>query len=133
MENIVSSKSKNKLKFFVLICGCLIAVTVYAIGSPLNLENTKINEISSTQTNSAADLAKAKNCLTCHAVAIKVVGPAFKEVSKKYVKDKTALAKLTQKVVKGGSGVWGPVSMPANIQVTEKEAQTLVKWILSLK
>jgi cytochrome c len=80
-----------------------------------------------------ADLAKSKNCLTCHSVENKVVGPGFKEVSKKYASDKTAEAKLVQKVLKGGSGAWGAVPMPANPQVSEAEAKTLVKWVLSLK
>ena len=80
-----------------------------------------------------ADLAKAKNCLACHSVDNKVVGPAYKDVAKKYAGDKTAEAKLVQKVIKGGSGTWGAVPMPANPQVNEAEAKTLVKWILSLK
>ncbi len=79
------------------------------------------------------DLAQSKNCLTCHAVDKKVVGPAYKDVAAKYAGDKTAVDKLTQKVMKGGSGVWGPVPMPANPQVTEAEAKKLVTWILSLK
>ncbi|WMW82131.1 c-type cytochrome [Undibacterium cyanobacteriorum] len=80
-----------------------------------------------------ADLAKSKNCMTCHNVDAKVVGPAFKEVAKKYAADKTAEAKLVQKVLKGGSGAWGAIPMPANTQVSEAEAKTLVKWVLSLK
>ncbi|MBI3730893.1 c-type cytochrome [Undibacterium sp. Ji83W] len=80
-----------------------------------------------------ADLAKAKNCMACHAVDNKVVGPAYKDVAKKYAADKTAEAKLVQKVLKGSSGVWGAIPMPANAQVNEAEAKTLVKWILSLK
>ena len=80
-----------------------------------------------------ADLAKSKNCITCHNVDAKIVGPAFKEVAKKYASDKTAEAKLVQKVLKGGSGSWGAVPMPANTQVSEAEAKTLVKWVLSLK
>jgi cytochrome c len=80
-----------------------------------------------------ADLAKAKNCMTCHAVANKVVGPAFKDVAAKYAGQKDAEDKLTQKVLKGGSGVWGAVPMPANTQVSEAEARTLVKWVLSQK
>ena len=79
------------------------------------------------------DLAKAKNCLACHAVATKVVGPAYKDVAAKYKGDKTAVDKLTQKVLKGGSGTWGPVPMPANTQVTEAEAKQLVTWVLSQK
>ncbi len=80
-----------------------------------------------------ADLAKSKNCMACHAVANKVVGPAYKDVAAKYAGQKDAEDKLTQKVLKGGSGVWGSVPMPANAQVTEAEARTLVKWILSQK
>ncbi|HEX7636186.1 MAG TPA: c-type cytochrome [Noviherbaspirillum sp.] len=80
-----------------------------------------------------ADLAKAKNCMTCHSVANKVVGPAFKDVAAKYAGQKDAEDKLTQKVLKGGSGSWGAVPMPANTQVSEAEARTLVKWVLSQK
>lgn len=71
--------------------------------------------------------------MTCHNVDAKIVGPAFKEVAKKYAADKTAEAKLVQKVLKGGSGAWGAIPMPANSQVSEAEAKVLVKWILSLK
>jgi cytochrome c len=80
-----------------------------------------------------ADLAKAKNCMTCHAVDKKVVGPAYKDVAAKYAGQKDAEDKLVQKVLKGGGGVWGPVPMPANTQVSDAEAHTLVKWVLSQK
>ena len=79
------------------------------------------------------DLAKSKNCMTCHSIDTKIVGPAYKDVAKKYAGDKTAEAKLVQKVLKGGSGTWGPIAMPANTQVTEAEAHTLVTWVLSQK
>lgn len=81
----------------------------------------------------SADLAKAKNCMACHAVANKVVGPSYKDVAAKYAGQKDAEDKLTQKVLKGGSGAWGAVPMPANAQVSEAEARTLVKWVLSQK
>lgn len=80
-----------------------------------------------------ADLAKAKNCMACHAISNKVVGPAYKDVAAKYAGQKDAEAKLVQKVMKGGSGVWGPIPMPANTQVTEAEATILVKWVLAQK
>lgn len=79
------------------------------------------------------DLAKAKNCLACHAVSTKVVGPAYKDVAAKYAGQKGIEDKLVQKVMKGGSGVWGAVPMPANPQINEAEAHTLVKWVLSQK
>ena len=78
-------------------------------------------------------LAKAKNCMACHAVANKLVGPAYKDVAKKYAGDKAAADKLATKVIKGGSGVWGAVPMPANPQVSEAEAKKLVAWVLSQK
>lgn len=80
-----------------------------------------------------ADLAKSKNCMACHAVGNKVVGPSFKDVAAKYAGQKDAENKLVQKVLKGTSGTWGAVPMPANTQVSDAEAHTLVKWILSLK
>lgn len=80
-----------------------------------------------------ADLAQKKNCMACHAVDKKVVGPGYKEVAAKYAGQKDAVDKLAQKVVKGGAGVWGPVPMPANAQVSEAEAKQLVQWIMTLK
>ena len=79
------------------------------------------------------DLAQKKNCMACHAIDKKLVGPAYKDVAAKYAGQKDAVEKLTQKVLKGGSGVWGAVPMPANAQVNEAEARQLVQWVLSLK
>jgi len=78
-------------------------------------------------------LAQQKNCMACHAIDKKQVGPAYKDVAGKYAGQKDAVDKLTQKVMKGGSGVWGAVPMPANPQVNEAEAKTLVQWVLSTK
>ena len=89
--------------------------------------------IASTSTFANEDLAKKKNCMACHATDKKLVGPAYKEVAAKYAGQKDAVDKLAQKVIKGGSGVWGPVPMPANAQVSEAEAKQLVQWVLSVK
>jgi len=76
-------------------------------------------------------LAKKYNCLACHQVDKKVVGPAYKDIAKKY---KAAdAAKLVEKVKKGGGGVWGPVPMPPNPAVPDADLKKLVDWILSLK
>jgi cytochrome c len=80
-----------------------------------------------------AELAKAKNCLACHAVDKKLVGPAYKDVAAKYASDKDAATKLAKKIREGGVGVWGQVPMPANPQVNEAEASTLAKWVLTQK
>lgn len=83
--------------------------------------------------DAGADLAQKKSCMACHAIDTKLVGPAFKDVAARYAGQKGAVAKLTQKVLKGGSGVWGPMPMPANTQVSEAEAMQLVQWVLSKK
>ena len=78
-------------------------------------------------------LATAKNCMACHAVDKKLVGPAYKDVAAKYAGQKDAVDKLAGKIIKGGSGVWGPVPMPANAQVNEAEAKKLAAWVLAAK
>ena len=79
------------------------------------------------------DLAQKKGCMACHQLQTKVVGPAYKDVAAKYAKDKDAAKKLAEKVIKGGSGVWGPVPMPANTQVSAAEAKDLAQWVLKVK
>ena len=79
------------------------------------------------------ELAKAKHCLSCHALDKKVVGPSYLDVASKYAKDPLAKDRLAQKIMKGGSGVWGVIPMPANPQVSPEEAQTLAAWVLQVK
>jgi cytochrome c len=79
------------------------------------------------------ELAQKNGCLACHAVDKKIVGPAYKDVAKKYAGDKGAAAKLMAKVKKGGSGVWGSVPMPPNPQVKDADLKKIIAWILSLK
>ena len=79
------------------------------------------------------ELAKKHNCLACHTVDKKVVGPSYKEVAAKYRGDKAAEAKLIDKVKKGGVGVWGQIPMPPNAAVPDADTKALVQWILSQK
>jgi cytochrome c len=81
----------------------------------------------------STDLARKKNCMACHSITNKIVGPSFKEVAKKYAGQAGAEKQLADHIRKGSSGVWGVVPMPANAQVNEEEAATLVKWILQQK
>ena len=78
------------------------------------------------------ELAQKKNCLACHAVDKKVVGPAYKDVAAKYKGDKKAVDTLAAKIKNGGSGTWGPVAMPPNA-VSDAEAKQLATWVLSQK
>jgi cytochrome c len=78
-------------------------------------------------------LATSKNCMACHALDRKLVGPSYKDVAAKYAGDKSAVDKLAGKIQKGGAGTWGPVPMPANTQVNDAEAHKLAAWVLSVK
>jgi len=93
------------------------------------------SEAKSVQPTAMADaeaLAKAKGCYACHAVNAKQVGPAFKDVAKKYAGKPDAVAYLSERIKKGGVGVWGNVPMPPQ-NVTDEESKKLAEWVLSLK
>lgn len=79
------------------------------------------------------DMLKKDGCTACHSIDKKVIGPAYKDVAAKYRGNAKAAAMLQEKVKKGGSGVWGPVPMPPNTQVSDADIKTLVAYILALK
>jgi cytochrome c len=83
--------------------------------------------------NSALAMMQKDGCIACHNVDKKIVGPAYQDVAAKYKGDTGALAKLTQKVKAGGSGVWGSIPMPPNSFVPDDDIKALVSWILTLK
>ena len=78
-------------------------------------------------------LATSKNCMACHAVDKKLVGPSYKDVAAKYAGQKDAVDMLAGKIIKGSAGVWGPIPMPANAQVNEADAKKLATWVLTQK
>ena len=79
------------------------------------------------------ELAKKHNCLACHAVDKAGVGPAYKDIAKKYAGNAAAAKTLEGKVKAGGVGVWGKIPMPPNDKVPDADIKALVTWILSLK
>jgi cytochrome c len=81
----------------------------------------------------AESMMKKDGCAACHAIDKKLIGPAYQDVAAKYKGDKDALAKLSDKVKKGGVGAWGQIPMPPNVQVPEADIKDLVSWILTLK
>ena len=105
------------------------------VGIPLalSLSTLFLAAFSANPATASADLAKAKNCLACHAADKKLIGPSYKDIAAKYAKDAGATKMLTEKIQKGGVGVWGQIPMPANPQVSSSEAETLAKWVLATK
>jgi cytochrome c len=81
----------------------------------------------------SAELARDKVCLGCHAVDRKLIGPSFKDVAARYAGQPDAVARLSERIVKGSAGAWGAVPMPANPRMTPEDARTLAAWVLSFK
>lgn len=96
-----------------------------------------------TPTTPMPPLAEKHSCTSCHAIDDRVVGPAWREVAKKYAGDQTAAEKLQKKVSEGGRGVWGTMPMPANdpapktkdapAQSRQEDIRTLIQFILKLQ
>ncbi len=81
----------------------------------------------------AMDLAKKNNCMACHSIDKKLVGPAWNDIGKKYAGDSAAAEQLITKVKKGTKGTWGPIPMPPNATVKEADIKIMVEYILTLK
>jgi cytochrome c len=103
--------------------GIALAVVLFAAG----------NAHAALDNAAAQALMHRDGCAACHAIDKNVVGPAYQDVAAKYRGDKDALAKLSNKVKRGGSGVWGSIPMPPNTQVSDADIKNLVDWILTLK
>ncbi|WP_280155898.1 c-type cytochrome [Piscinibacter sp. XHJ-5] len=101
------------------------------IALPARADDNVVDPAPASKPSSATEgLAKSKNCLSCHALATRIVGPAYKDVAARYAGQADAEDKLVQKVLKGGAGAWGQIPMPPNTQVSQAEARALVKWVL---
>ena len=110
-----------------------VAAVVAASPAPAEVVKPEVVVSSAVSEADALALAKKNNCLTCHAVDHKVVGPAWKDVAVKYRGDATAEAYLVSKIATGGSGVWGNMKMPAHPKISEADRTTLARFVLNLK
>ena len=78
-------------------------------------------------------LARSKNCMACHAIDRKMVGPSFRDISARYAGDNEAVARMATKIQRGGSGSWGAIPMPANPRISDADARALATWSLSFR
>jgi len=108
-------------------------MAVQAIAAPVVAAATAPKPAVVVSEADALALAKKNNCLACHAIDRKMVGPAWKTVAVKYRGDAGAEAHLVNKIAKGGSGVWGSMAMPANSKISEADRTTLARFVLNLQ
>lgn len=106
-------KQHFRLTVFITLCA------LYPLTAHASSDDTK-----------AVALAKQSACLGCHAVDKKIVGPSYQAVAKKYANDPSANGFLKNKILKGGSGSWGVIPMPANARLSDADVSLLTSWIL---
>src|SRR6185312_17316646 len=129
-------------KYFALIP---LLILMVACGGNNNENNNTENKDTTAAAPAANDisanpdyqkglaLVAKSNCLTCHKVDEKLIGPAYKDVANKYAGSDTAVTHLAHKVISGGKGVWGDVMMTPHPELSEADAEQMVKYILLLK
>lgn len=135
-------------KIFIVFA---VAAASYACGGGESEKSTtpvSNNESSNTQIGGAStgetakadapaaagngkDLIEKSDCRTCHQDNAKVIGPSYADVAKKYTESDVAM--LAEKVIKGGKGNWGEIPMTAHPNLSQADAEAMVKYILSLK
>lgn len=104
-------------------------------GSSTEADNSTVSENKAASDNFAAgkELIVKSDCLGCHKEQEKLVGPAYVDVAKKYAATADNVTLLAGKIIAGGKGVWGEIPMTPHPQIAEADAETMVKYILSLK
>jgi len=127
LQSVLRGKVRNGAVYMPPFQGIMSQEAIWAIRSYLDTRH----EEEEAPVNPMEALAKKATCLSCHAVDTRGVGPAYREVAKKYAKDKNAEAKLLAKVKKGGAGSWGKVPMPPMAAVPEEDLKSLIKWIVA--
>ncbi|TRX16755.1 c-type cytochrome [Flavobacterium franklandianum] len=91
------------------------------------------SEVIVQQPSEGEKLIAKSDCIGCHNKDKKIVGPSYSEIAKKYPSNNKNINYLIDKVLSGGSGVWGPVPMLAHPTLKKEDAKSMVKYILSIK
>ena len=141
----------KKLALILGICGIIAACSNSESGSSDSTSaaadqsataqqsnvDTSVNNIGTGSTASSVgtgeELIKKSDCLTCHKVDVKLLGPAYQEVAAKYPATEENITLLAGKIIKGGAGNWGDIPMAPHPSINENDAKEMVKYILSLK
>ena len=120
-----------------------LLVFMAACGNNANEKQTKETPAEGTETTTdittnpdyekGLELVSKSDCLTCHKVSEKLIGPSYEDVANKYAGQDTAVQHLSHKIIAGGSGVWGQVPMTPHPNVSQEDAEAMVKYILLLK
>jgi cytochrome c len=109
-----------------------VSTTASAVETSTSTTEIK-SEVSKADIEKGMTLVGKSDCLTCHKLNEKVIGPSYKEVAKKYANKPSNIKMLAGKIINGGSGVWGAIPMTAHATLSQADAELMVKYIMSLK
>ena len=127
---VIKKESFMKRATYFVACLALLGIVMIPILSKAGVTGTAAPQSGANIKPAGELVAKQNNCLSCHRVDMKLVGPAFQDVAKKYTEADREF--LVNKIIKGGKGSWGPIPMPPN-PVDEQQANQVLTWIFSLK
>ncbi|MFV8372035.1 c-type cytochrome [Flavobacterium sp. LB2P74] len=124
---------KMKLKY-LLFGVALISLTSFS-NDNLDRKYSKATKKTNTifQTSDGEKLIAKSDCIGCHKLDKKLIGPSYLDIAKKYPSNEKNVAYLSGKIIKGGSGVWGSIPMSAHASLKKNDANSMAKYILSLK
>lgn len=131
MQSVRRGKVRNGAVYMPPFEGILQQEAMWAIRAYLDTRSEFAQGNKPPDLSPMESLAKKSNCLSCHSVDARGVGPAYREVAARYAKDKKAEARLVAKIKKGGMGAWGKVPMPPMQDVPDDDIKALVGWILA--
>ncbi|MEJ7692930.1 c-type cytochrome [Daejeonella sp.] len=142
----------KKLIFILGICGFVAACSNRQKSGSIDTTSAGANQSATAQQSNAdtnvnnigtdspvasggngEQLITKSDCLTCHKIDVKLLGPAYQDVAAKYPSTDENIAMLAGKIIKGGAGNWGDIPMAPHPSITEGDAKEMVKYILSLK
>ena len=117
----------------------LIAMSVLVACGGGGSKDEKKGELSTTDISENPDYKKGlaliaeNDCLTCHKIDEVLTGPSYRDIANKYAGDSKAVSYLTEKIISGGTGVWGTAMMTPHGSLPKEEAEAMAKYILLLK
>lgn len=132
-QSVLRGKVRNGAVYMPPFEGILPQEAFWAIRAYVDTQRQKMvgdSPVAAAPLSPTEELAKKSGCLSCHATDAKSVGPAYREVARKYAGAKGTDAKLLKKIKQGGAGVWGQVPMPPMNAVPDEDLKKIVKWIV---
>ncbi len=115
---------------YLLLGITIITLTSFSKG---NLKESYTKKVNIVEGSEGEKLISKMDCVGCHKLDKKLIGPSYLDIAKKYSSNEKNINYIADKIIKGGSGVWGNIPMAAHSTLKKDDAKKMAKYILSLK